>query len=262
MGRVIHTLRYEYISDDENSRMSTEFKEHVKVVLAPLETTVASTFTRLSEHHVSSLEQHNEKLIKDAHDHLSEASEKFKAVLDQQVHVMVKHNDRQESLKERAENLAIQARKEFRNICYASPLVTEEVLKKREEQKSHKAASTYLLEKAYEDLEKRQADWDEQRSEYNKKIKQLEEEKQKLLDQISYVGTKNYQRKQERTKEIIDSRKLAGNAAKTAEENAAHSSQDDRRICQGSGRVHGSSEESRAQRCSKSTDGDNPPGSA
>jgi hypothetical protein len=98
MGRVIHTMREQYISDNENSRMSTEFKEHVKVVLAPLEATVASTFTRLSEHHASSLEQ----------------------ALDQQVHVMVKHNDRQELMKERAENLSIQARKEFRNLSYNS----------------------------------------------------------------------------------------------------------------------------------------------
>jgi hypothetical protein len=219
MGRVIHTLRYEYISDDENSRMSTEFKEHVKVVLAPLEATLASSFTRLSEHHASSLEQH-EKLIKDAHDHLSEASEKFKAALDQQVHVMVKHNDTQESLKERTENLAIQTRKEFRNICYVIPLVTAEVPNKIEVQKSHKSGTAYLLDKAYEDLEKRQADWDEQRSEYKKKIKQLEEKKQKLLDQISYVGTKNYQRKLERTKELSETRKMTEDSAKIAEENA------------------------------------------
>jgi hypothetical protein len=64
MGRVIHTLRTEYISDDENKRMSKEFEEHVKVVLAPLEATVENTFTRLSEHHAASIEQH-EKLVKD-----------------------------------------------------------------------------------------------------------------------------------------------------------------------------------------------------
>jgi hypothetical protein len=81
MGRVIHTLREEYISDDENARMSAEFKEHVKDVLAPLEATLANnSATRLEEHHVASMEQH-ERLIKDAHDHLAEASEKFKAAL-------------------------------------------------------------------------------------------------------------------------------------------------------------------------------------
>jgi hypothetical protein len=65
MGRVIHTMRHEYISDDENLRMSGEFKEHVKDVLAPLEATLANAATRLSEHQKSSMEQH-EKLIKDA----------------------------------------------------------------------------------------------------------------------------------------------------------------------------------------------------
>ncbi len=92
MGRVIHTLREEYISDDENVRMSAELK-HMKVVLGPLETTLANSATRLEEHHVASMEQH-EKLVKDAHDHLAEASEKFKAALTQQVRVMQKHNDR------------------------------------------------------------------------------------------------------------------------------------------------------------------------
>ncbi len=37
MGRVIHTLRQDYISDDELGRMSEEFKGHVKEVLTPLE---------------------------------------------------------------------------------------------------------------------------------------------------------------------------------------------------------------------------------
>jgi hypothetical protein len=69
MGRVIHTLRREYISDDDDRRMSKEFEEHVKVVLAPLGTAVESTFTRLSKHHAASIEQH-EKLIKDSHDYL------------------------------------------------------------------------------------------------------------------------------------------------------------------------------------------------
>ncbi len=89
MENFIHTFRLEYISDDENSRMSTEFKEHVEGVLAPLKTTLANAATRLSEHHASSMEQH-ENLIKDAHDHFTEASEKFKAALNQQVHVMLK----------------------------------------------------------------------------------------------------------------------------------------------------------------------------
>ncbi len=37
MGRVLHTLRREYIADDEHGRMSEEYKEHVKEVLASLD---------------------------------------------------------------------------------------------------------------------------------------------------------------------------------------------------------------------------------
>ncbi len=67
MGRVIHTLRQEYISDDEHGRMSEEFKEHVKEVLTPLETTLVTSATRLEEHLEASMERH-EKVVKDSHD--------------------------------------------------------------------------------------------------------------------------------------------------------------------------------------------------
>jgi hypothetical protein len=115
MGRVIHTLCLESISDDEHGRMSEEFKEHVKDVLAPLETTLANSATRLEEHYVASMEQH-EKLVKDAHDFLEEASEQFKSALTKQVRVMETHNDRHEILKESTGALATSARKRFRNI--------------------------------------------------------------------------------------------------------------------------------------------------
>jgi hypothetical protein len=36
--------------DHDSGRMSKEFEEHVKVVLAPLETTLQNTLTRLSDH--------------------------------------------------------------------------------------------------------------------------------------------------------------------------------------------------------------------
>jgi hypothetical protein len=121
MGRVIHTLRLEYVSDDENSRMSTEFKEHMDGVLDPLKATLASAVTRLDEHHASSIQQHD-KLIKEAHDYLTEASEKFKSALGQQVHEMTMHTDRKEEMAERIKILATQARKEFRNVCFASSL--------------------------------------------------------------------------------------------------------------------------------------------
>jgi hypothetical protein len=46
-------LRSEYISDDDDSRMSREFEEHVKGVMASLGTAIESTHTRLSEHHAA-----------------------------------------------------------------------------------------------------------------------------------------------------------------------------------------------------------------
>jgi hypothetical protein len=115
MGRVIYTFCPEYISDDEHGRISEELKEHVKVVLAPLETTLSNSVTRLEEQHVSSMEQH-EKLVKDTHDFLAEASEQFKTALTKQVRVMERHNSRHEILKESTAALANTARKRFKDI--------------------------------------------------------------------------------------------------------------------------------------------------
>jgi hypothetical protein len=53
-----------------------------------------------------------------AHDHLSEASVKFKTAVERQVQLMVMHNDSHEMLKEEVQKLATQARKEFRGISY------------------------------------------------------------------------------------------------------------------------------------------------
>ncbi len=207
MRRIIHTLRLEYISDDENSRMSTEFKEHMDDVLAPLKATLASEVTRLDEHHALSVRQH-EKLIKETHDYLAEASEKFKLALEQQVHEMTMHTDRKEEMAERIKTLATQARKEFRNVCFASSLEaspvgassleaaggpnrvapvlsSEERATAREEKNAHKTATEYLLEESYKDLKKRQAKWDEEGSELRKKIKLLENEREKLMNQMS-----------------------------------------------------------------------------
>jgi hypothetical protein len=92
---------------------------------------------------------------------------------------------------------------------------------------------------------KRQAEWDEERSELRESIKRLEVDRDKLLDQISDVGVKNYRRKQELAKEraeasriavenaafykaaqhsdevVKNAEKLADDAVKIAEENAA-----------------------------------------
>jgi hypothetical protein len=211
MGRVIHTLRLEYISDDENSRMSAEFKEHVKGVLAPLETTLANSATRLEEHHTSSMEQH-ERLIKDAHDRLTEASENFKAALTQQVHVMQMHNDMHVVMVETTEDLATHARKQFSSIIFGNQLEMAEDEGGETSRQARIARRTYtetLLDEAHVDLKKRQASWVEERRALNEKIKQQEDEREKLLDQISDVGVKNYRRKQERVKERAVSSRIA-----------------------------------------------------
>ncbi len=137
---------------------------------------MANTFTRLSEHHEASLEQH-EKLVKDAHDHLSEASEKFKAALDQQVHVMVMHNDRHEMMKEGAEKLAIEARKEFRNLSHSFVGNSDNTKNTNVNVLKDKLREANAQVRINENL------WDGQRSDFEKRTKQLEEEKKKLLDQ-------------------------------------------------------------------------------
>jgi hypothetical protein len=148
MGRVIYTLREEYISDDENARMSAEFKEHVKDVLAPLETTLANSATRLEEHHVASMEQH-ERLIKEAHDHLAEASGKFKAALIKQVCLMEKHNDSHVVMVEATETLATTARKQFRDIILGEDAVKErfDLDASREAKKGRKSFLNQSLKK-------------------------------------------------------------------------------------------------------------------
>jgi hypothetical protein len=179
MGRVIHTMRHEYISDDENLRMSSEFKGHVKVVFAPLEATLAKAATRLSEHPESSMEQH-EKLIKDAHDHLTEASEHFKAALKQQVHVMLKHNDSQEVMVERTENLAIQARKKFRDLSHSSIPNPDRVKNTDAIVLRDKLRETNAQIKSSEKV------WNKNRDDFMKRIQQLEDKNKKLMDQISH----------------------------------------------------------------------------
>jgi hypothetical protein len=152
------------------------------------------------------MEQH-EKLIKDAHDHLTEASEQLKAALEQQVHVMLKHNDSQEVMVERTENLAIQARKEFRDLSLSSlsPLDNPERIKDMDAVtlRNQLREANALIKSGDKIIRDKNCD------DFMKRIQQLEDENKKLIDQISYVGTKNYQRKLERTKEIAEARKLA-----------------------------------------------------
>ncbi len=58
--------------------------------------------------------------------------------------------------------------------------------------------------------------WDLLSSEFSKEIRQLKEEKQKLIGQISHVGVKHLERKQEYACEV---RKAEEGAAKLGEEN-------------------------------------------
>jgi hypothetical protein len=157
MGRVIHTLRREYISDDGNARISSEFKEHMKGVLAPLKTTLATSATRLEEHHVSSMKQH-ERLIKDVHDHLTEASKNCGAALAQQVHVMQKHNDRHEVLVEATSDLATRARKQFSSIIFEEAAEGEGVGTAKQARIARRTYTESLLDEARADLAKRQAE--------------------------------------------------------------------------------------------------------
>jgi hypothetical protein len=121
----------------------------LKNVLAPLETpTLANSATRLEEHHVASMEQH-EKLVKDAHDHLAEASEKFKVALIKQVHVMEKHNDRHVVMVEATTDLATTARKQFSNIIFGEDT-------SREARTSCKIFAESLLEEVDADFKKSQ----------------------------------------------------------------------------------------------------------
>jgi hypothetical protein len=43
MGRIVHTLRRQYISDDDDKKMSEEFEESLKGVMGPMETAIESS---------------------------------------------------------------------------------------------------------------------------------------------------------------------------------------------------------------------------
>ncbi len=217
MGRVIHTLRREYISDDENGRMSEEFKEHVKEVLAPLEATLVNSATRLEERHIASMEQH-EKMVKDTHDCLVEASEKFKAALTKQVRVMEQHNDRHEILKEETETLSVTARKQFRGITFGevASYGRLDLEAARDTRKDRRSYLEMELEIVNADLVKNQGEWIQERSALHEKIKVMEEEckrlkveRDKYMDQVSAHAVRNHRKGQEQKEEKAKADKLA-----------------------------------------------------
>jgi hypothetical protein len=219
MGRVIHTMRREYISDDEHGRLSEDFKEHVKDVLAPLETTLVNSATRLEEHHKASMEQH-EKLVKDTHEFLAEASEQFKTALTKQVRVMEKHIDRHEILKESTEVLAVTARKQFREITLGEGTNNGrfDLEAARETRKERKSYFEMELELVNADLMKSQGEWNQECNALHEKIKCMDEESKKLkaerdkyMDQVSAHAIRNHQKSQEQVEEKAKADKLAEN---------------------------------------------------
>jgi hypothetical protein len=211
MGRVIHTLRREHILDDEHGRLSEEFKEHVKDVLAPLETTLADSATRLEEQHVASMEQH-EKLVKDTHDFLAEASKQFKTALTKQVRVMERHNNRHEILKESTAALANSARMRFRDISIGA--LRDHTLKDTD-LKSRKVWAESMLAIADEEHKKSLDGWIEERKVLHEKIKCMDEEcdklkadREKLMDQVSKHALRNHQRSQKQVEEKAEVSKI------------------------------------------------------
>ncbi len=212
MGRVLHTFRREYISDDEHGRLSEDFKEHVKDVLAPLETTLADSAKRLEEQHVASMEQH-EKLVKDTHDFLAEASEQFKTALTKQVRVMERHNARHEILKESTAALANSARMRFRDISIGA---LREHAPKDMDLKPRKVWAESMLAIADEEHKKALEGWIEERKVFQEKIKCMEEEHEKLkaerykfMDQVSAHAIRNHRKSQEQIEEKAKAAKLA-----------------------------------------------------
>jgi hypothetical protein len=120
---------------------------------------------------------------------------------------MQKHNDRHEVLKEATEDLATTARKQFSNIIFGGDT-------SKEARNSRKSFTESMLDEVNADFKKSQAEWIEERKALHEEIKQKEEEREKLRDQISDVGVKHYQRQQAWIKE-------RATASKIAEEHAA-----------------------------------------
>jgi hypothetical protein len=193
MGRVVHTLRQEYISDAEHGRMSKEFKEHVKEVLTPFETSLVTSSTRLEEHLQASMEQH-EKVIKDSHDYLVEASEKFKDALTKKVREMEKHVDSHEIMKESIEAVAVAARERFRGFHHDS----EASRKARNQRQTYHGRELEIL---HADLLKSQEAWIQERKDLHEKIKNMEKERMELkaerdkfMNQVSAHAIRNHKR--------------------------------------------------------------------
>ncbi len=88
MGRAIHTFKSEYITKDDERRISKELDEHVAAVLENTKNTKASlshgAAAIRARHDRHLLSRHN-IMIAVAHDRLKEASQAYNDVVEQQV---------------------------------------------------------------------------------------------------------------------------------------------------------------------------------
>jgi hypothetical protein len=109
-----------------------------------------------------------------------------------------------------------QSRKEFKNISFSRPLEKEDAAHLEMNVVDRKKQPEYQLGLVKAEFEAHKRAWDLLSSEFSKEIRQLKEEKQKLIGQISHVGVKHLERKQEYACEV---RKAEEGAAKLGEEN-------------------------------------------
>jgi hypothetical protein len=154
------------------------------------------------------MERH-EKVIKDSHDYLVEASEKFKDALTKKVREMEKHVDSHDIMKESIEALAVTARERFRGFHHDS----EASRRARNQRQTYHGRE---LEIVHADLLKSQEEWIQERKDLHEKIKNMEKEskelkaeRDKFMDQVSAHAVRNYKRSQEQGEEKAKAAKLA-----------------------------------------------------
>jgi hypothetical protein len=196
--------------------MSEEFREHVKEVLAPLETTLVDSATRLEEHLKASMEQH-EMVVKGSHDCIVEASEKYKDALTKQVREMEKYIDWYEVQKEATAAAANSARMRLRDVSMGVP---KELEPTNQGWKNRKIWAETVLATLDKDQESARKGWSEERIVFQEKIKCREDEIEKLKaerdkyeDLVSAHATRSFQRSQEQVGEKAIAAKLAGDYA-------------------------------------------------
>jgi hypothetical protein len=168
----------------------------------------------------------HEKLVKDTHDFLAEASEQFKTALTKQVRVMERHNSRHEILKESTAALANTARKRFRDISLCG--LSDHSSKDNKDRKTHKILAESMLARADEEHQKSLEEWMEERKVFQEKIKcmdeeckKLKEDREKLRDQVSEHAIRNHKRGQKQVEEKAEVSRIAGGNA-TLREAALH----------------------------------------